>query len=212
MSSMKWFENANCLLRALRASVVNRFSFSACSPLIDRADAELEVANVRVGTLFAQVCQDLFFLERQLLNDDGVRDGDFQDAAFEAAGKRVGCEGFAGGFSPGGREIGGGLDAAIAAGRDQLGEDVFDGFGPAGIVAALFAVPAKGKVGGGLGVVVDGCWRNRNVCSSVFLKFSLQLKSTIRCSSIWKLSAGSNSKVLTCGKHCWASQQWHSLF
>ena len=60
---------------------------------------------------------------------------------------------------PGGREVGVGLDAAVAAGGDQLGQDVADFLGFAGVVAALLAVAAGGEVGGG---VVGGCmWRCR---------------------------------------------------
>jgi hypothetical protein len=50
------------------------------------------------------------------------------------------------------------LDSAVAAGGDQLGEDVFDGFRAAGVKAALFALAAEGEVGGGVGGVgIDGC-------------------------------------------------------
>jgi hypothetical protein len=45
------------------------------------------------------------------------------------------------------------LDATVATGGDQLGQDVFDGFGLAGVVAALFAFATEGEVGGGVGRV-----------------------------------------------------------
>jgi hypothetical protein len=39
-----------------------------------------------------------------------------------------------------------------------LGEDVFDGFRAAGVMAALFALAAEGEVGGGVGGFgIDGC-------------------------------------------------------
>ena len=112
------------------------------------ADAEFHVANLRVRAMFPQGGEDLFFLKREFLDDDGVGDSNFEDAAFKATRKCVRGECFAGGVSPGFREIGGGLDASVAAGGDQLGQDVFDGFGAAGVVPALLAVATEGEVGG----------------------------------------------------------------
>jgi hypothetical protein len=128
-----------------------------CVLLVDCADAEFEVADVRVRALFSQGSEDLFFLECELLDDDRTHDGDFEHAAFDAAGQGVGGEGFASSGTPGGREVGGCLDAAVATGGDQLGEDVFDRFRFAGMVSALLALAAKCEVGSGLGVGVNGC-------------------------------------------------------
>ena len=96
----------------------------------------------RRGSWFVQCGEDLLFLEGEFLDDDRVGDGDFEDAAAEAAGSGVSGERLAGGGLPGGGEVGVGLDAAVAAGGDQLGEDVGDFFGSAGVVAALLAVAA----------------------------------------------------------------------
>jgi hypothetical protein len=127
------------------------------SRLVDRADAEFDVADARVGELFLQVGEEFLFLEGEFLDDDGIRYGDFEDAAFEAAGARVGGQFRAGGAVPGGCKISRRLDAAIAAGRDQLGEDVFDLFGAAGVVTTLLAFAACGEVGSGVGDrVVNG--------------------------------------------------------
>ena len=51
---------------------------------------------------------------------------------------------------PGGGEVGVGLDAAVAAGGDQLGQHVGDFFGSAGVVTALLALAAGGEIGGGV--------------------------------------------------------------
>jgi hypothetical protein len=125
--------------------------------LVDRADAEFDVADARVGELFLQVGEEFLLLEGEFLDDNGIRYGNFKDAAFEAPGACVGGQFRAGGAAPGGCEVGVGLDAALAAGRDQLGEDVFDFFGAAGVVTTLLAVAACGEVGSGVGDrVVNG--------------------------------------------------------
>lgn len=103
------------------SSVVNRFFLSSvCGLLTDRADAELDVADARALALFSQGFEDLLFLEGEFLDDDGVGGGDFEDAPFEPAGEGVGGERFAGRFMPRGGEVGGGLDAAVAACGDEL--------------------------------------------------------------------------------------------
>ena len=105
--------------------------------------------------MLAERGEDLVFLERELLDDDRVGDGDFEATAFEAAWERVRCEGFTRGGAPGCGEICVGLDAAVAACGDQLCQDILDGFGSAGVVPALFALAAKLEIGGGLVIGVD---------------------------------------------------------
>ena len=83
------------------------------------------------------------------MDDCRVAGGDFEGAPAEAAGTGVFGYGRAGGLLPGGGEVGSGLDAAVAAGGDSLGEDVGDFLGFADMVAALLAVAAGEEVGGG---------------------------------------------------------------
>ena len=83
--------------------------------LVDRADAEAEVADFGVGEGAAEFGQDVLFLEREFLHHGGVGHGDFERAAAELAGAAAGGEGFAGGRSPGGADVGVGLDPTVAA-------------------------------------------------------------------------------------------------
>ena len=59
---------------------------------VNRADAEFDVADVGVWELIPQGLEDLLFLEGKFLDDDGVGDRDFEAAALEPAGQRVGSE------------------------------------------------------------------------------------------------------------------------
>ena len=94
-----------------------------------------------------------------------LADGDFEHAAAEAAGAGVFGQGRAGRVLPGGGEIGIGLDAAVAAGGDQLGQHIADFFGLAGVVPPLLAIAAGVEVGGGVVGGLHGCEMLGAVCS-----------------------------------------------
>jgi len=105
------------------------------------------------------------FLEREFLDDDRVGHGDFEDSALQSTGKGIRCECFADGLVPGGREIGGGLDAAVAARVDQLGDDILNLFRAAGVVTTLLAFAALSEVGSVVGKIgVNGFVKSGRRC------------------------------------------------
>ncbi len=65
-----------------------------------------------------EIGEDLLFLEREFLDGHRVGNRDFQDTAAEASGVSVFGQSFSHGGSPGGGEIGIGLDATVTAGGD----------------------------------------------------------------------------------------------
>ena len=77
------------------------------------------------------------------------------------------ASGFADGSLPGGVQFAIGLDAAVAAGSDQLGQHVGDFLRPAGVVATLLALAACSEVGGGVvaGVMRGMWWAIRSRCA-----------------------------------------------
>ncbi len=127
--------------------------------LFDRADAEAEIADARVGELGLKCGEDALFLKREFLDDRGVGDGDFKHAAADSAGAGELRERLASGCLPGGREVGIGLDAAVAAGGNQLGQHVGDFFRAPGVVTPLLALAASGEFGSGIvgGVDLQSC-------------------------------------------------------
>ena len=103
---------------------LNLFLYCA---LLDRADAEAEVADFGVGAVrFARSARIRCFWKVSSWTIVELVTVTSSTPRRSRPGRRVAGQRFAGGGLPGGGEIGVGLDAAVAAGGDQLGQHVAD--------------------------------------------------------------------------------------
>ena len=92
-----------------------------------RADLEAQVFDLLVGREFDQPVKHGLFLKRQLLQQDGIRDEDFEHTAFDLADAAVFGDQFPGCGVPRGRQFGRGPLPRVAPLGEEPREDFGDG-------------------------------------------------------------------------------------